>query len=261
MDPKALRAQREGDLKGMVALAMLGADEDKLVKHFVDSLEDIDSAFTFFAQRKGGTLLGLEPGQRLGRWETNVRFNERMDRDPQLYADMVRQPRYMMAGFTQEATGLPIVSFLAQVKEVPFVEEDEGVHFLLLPACHRGCGPVKSEAADECVMCGLPRPIATSNSKPVQGLTTTLDRIHALDDYLVRSLDTSRAARDLVMQDPTQAFAQASQTLFGASPEELFGIHTTRIVQDTESILYSIRLADHTTKRVVGAPRVKTAAA
>ena len=63
------------------------------------------------------------------------------------------------------------------------------------------------------------------------------------------------------MKDPTQAFAQASQTFFGASPEKLFGIHTTRIVQDTESILYSIRLADHTPKRVVEAPRVMTTAA
>jgi hypothetical protein len=261
MDPKALRDQREKDLKGMVALAMLGDGEDKLVTHFVDSLEDIDGAFTFFAQRKGGTILDLEPGQQLGRWETNVRFNQRMDRDPELYADMVRQPRYMMAAFTQEATGLPIVSFLAQVKEVPFVEEEPGVHLLLLPACHRGCGPVKSESADECVMCGLPRPTASSNCKPPQGLTTTLDRIHAVDDYLVRSLDTSRAARDLVMKEPTRAFAQASQTLFGSSPEKLFGIHTTRIVQDTESILYSIRLADHAAKRAVEATPIMTTAA
>ena len=261
MDPKALRAQREKDLKGMVALAMLGDDEDKLVNHLVDSLEDIDGAFTFFAQRKGGTILDLEPGQRLGRWETNVRFNERMDCDPELYADMIRQPRYMMAALTQEATGLPIVGFLAQVKEGRFVEEEPGVHFLLLPACHRGCGPVKSESADECVMCGLPRPIAGSICKPVQGLTSTLDRIHAVDDYLVRSLDTSRAARDLVMKDPTQAFAQTTQTLFGASPEKLFGIHTARIVQDTESILHNIRLADHTPKRVVEAPRLMTTAA
>jgi hypothetical protein len=63
------------------------------------------------------------------------------------------------------------------------------------------------------------------------------------------------------MNDPTQALAQASQTLFGARPEELFGIHTTRVVQDTESLLYSIRLADHTPKRAVEATRVMTTAA
>jgi hypothetical protein len=184
-----------------------------------------------------------------------------MDRYPELYAEMVRHPRYLMAAFTQEATGLPIVGFLAQVKEVRFVEEEPGLHLLLLPACHRGCGPVKSESADECIMCGLPRPSASSSPRPLQGLTTTLDRIHAVDDYLVRSLDTSRAARDLVMKDPTQALAQASQTLFGASPEKLFGIHTTRVVQDTDSLLYSIRLADHTPKRAVEATRVMTTAA
>ena len=261
MDPKALRAQREKDLRGLVTLAVLDGDEDKLVTRLLDSLEDIDDAFTFFAQRKRGTILDLEPGQQLGRWETNVRFNERMDRDPELYAEMVRQPRYLMAAFTQEATGLPIVGFLAQVKEVRFVEEEPGLHLLLLPACHRGCGPVKSESADECIMCGLPRPTASSNPRPLQGLTTILDRIHAVDDYLVRSLDTSRAARNLVMNDPTQALAHASQTLFGASPEELFGIHTTRVVQDTESLLYSIRLADHTPKRAVEATRVMTTAA
>jgi len=86
MDPKALRAQREKDLRGLVTLAVLDGDEDKLVTRLLDSLEDIDGAFTFFAQRKRGTILDLEPGQQLGRWETNVRFNERMDRDPELYA-------------------------------------------------------------------------------------------------------------------------------------------------------------------------------
>src|SRR6476661_2562703 len=168
MDPKALRAQREKDLRGLVTLAVLDGDEDKLVTRLLDSLEDIDGAFTFFAQRKRGIILDLEPGQQLGRWDTNVRFNERMDRDPELYAEMVRQPRYLMAAFTQEATGLPIVGFLAQVKEVRFVEEEPGLHLLLLPACHRGCGPVKSESADECIMCGLPRPSASSNSRPLQ---------------------------------------------------------------------------------------------
>ncbi|HEY7247596.1 MAG TPA: hypothetical protein VH678_27295 [Xanthobacteraceae bacterium] len=261
MDPKPVRAQREKDLKTLVALAVLDDDEDKLVSHMLDFLDDMDGAFTFFAQRKRGSILDLDPGQQIGRWEANVRFNQQMDREPGLYAEMVRHPRYMMAWFTQEATGLPIAGFLAKVKEVRFVEEEPGLHWLLLPACHRGCESVKSEAADACIMCGQPRAYASSNSKAVEGLTTALDRIHAVDDWLVRSLDTSRAARDLVMKDPTQAFAQASQTLFGESPEKLFGIHATRLVQDTDSIIYSIRLADHTGKRAAETIRVMEPAA
>ena len=56
MDPKALRAQREKDLRGLVTLAVLDGDEDKLVTRLLDSLEDIDGAFTFFAQRKRGPI-------------------------------------------------------------------------------------------------------------------------------------------------------------------------------------------------------------
>jgi hypothetical protein len=47
--------------------------------------------------------------------------------------------------------------------------------------------------------------------------------IHAADDYVLRSLDTGRFVRDEVLNDPTEAFAEVSQTLFGKRPEEFFG--------------------------------------
>ena len=47
--------------------------------------------------------------------------------------------------------------------------------------------------------------------------------IHAADDYVLRSLDTGRFVRDEVLNDPTEAFAEVSQTLFGKRSEEFFG--------------------------------------
>jgi hypothetical protein len=148
----------------------------------------------------------------------------------------------MAALMAQEAIGLPILSFLAQVKEVRFVEEEPGLHWLLLPECHRGCEGFEGQEAQSnglCTVCGRPQGAADSSSKSQNSLATTLERIHAVDDYVVRS------ARDSVMKDPTEAFAQASQTLFGARPEELFGIHKVHLAVESDTMLYCIRLADH----------------
>jgi hypothetical protein len=265
MATKIVRDGREKDLKAMVASAMLGGGVDAVMTNILDLLDDLDDAITFFAQRKRGTVLDLQPGQKLDRWETTVRFSQRADRDPELYAEMLRQPRYLVALMAYEVQGVSILDFLAQVKEVRFVEEEPGLHWLLLPTCHRGCemleGPEAAQPHDSCTMCGRPVGAASSSSKspsnkspsnkPPSSLATTLECIHAVDDYVARSLETDSSARDRVMKDPTEAFAQASQTLFGARPEELFGIHAVQLAADTDTMLYAIRLADHAPKRTV----------
>lgn len=263
------RDARENALKAVMMSAMRGGGVDGVVARILDVLDDLNDAITFFAQWKRGTLLDLEPGQKLDRWETIVRLNQRMDRDPELYAEMLRQPRYLAAFATQEAMGLPVVGFLGQVKEVRFVEEEPGLHWLLLPACHRGCdtieGPETAPSHGSCGICGRPQGAASSSSRSPSSLTTTLERIHAVDDHVVRSLDMDCSVRDRVMKDPTEAFAQASQTLYGARPEELFGIHEVQLAVDTDTLLYCIRLAAHEPKRTAvtsrpAAPRDAVAA-
>jgi hypothetical protein len=79
-------------------------------------------------------------------------------------------------------------------------------------------------------------------------VATALERIHAADDYVVRSLATNRIAREDVLNDPAEAFAEASKALFEKRPEELFGIHKTQVAADSDTVLYFIRLADHVPK-------------
>jgi hypothetical protein len=253
MATKVVRDLMERDMKAMMMSAVLGGGIEGVMTSILDLFEDLDDAITFFAQRKHGTILDLEPGQKLDRWETTVRISQRVDRDPELYAEMLRHPRYLAALIVHEVQGLPILGFLSQVKEVRIVEEEPGLHWLLLPACHRGCEaleePKAAQSQDSCTMCGRPRGAAGNSSRSPNSLATTLDRIHATDDYVVRSLETDPSIRDLVMKDATEAFARASQTLFGGRPEELFGIHKTQPAVDTDTMLYCIRLADHSPKR------------
>ena len=254
MATKVTRDGREKLLKATFSAVVGGGiGIDGVATRILDDMDDMDDAITFFAQWKRGTLLDLEAGQKLNRWEATVRMNQRMDRDPELYAEVLRQPRYLAAFFTQEAMGVPILGFLGQVKEVRVVEEKPGHHWLVLTECHRGCetleGPEAAQSDGSCTVCGRPQGAASSSSKSPSLLATTLDRIHAVDDYLVRSLNTDSSVRDRVMKDPTEAFAQASQTLFGARPEELFGIHEVQLGVETDTMLYFVRLSDHEPKR------------
>ena len=90
---------RMGDLNGAMALML-------------DCFADLDDAIHFFALRERGTLLDLAPGEKLDRWQTTVRFSQRLDRDPELRAEMHRHPRYLTALLAHEAQGLPIIGFL-----------------------------------------------------------------------------------------------------------------------------------------------------
>jgi hypothetical protein len=251
VDKKVVRDLREKELKVMMMWHM--GDFKGAMALMLDCFDDLDDAMHFFARRERGTLLDLAPGQKLDRWGTTVHFGQRPDRDPELRAEMHRHPRYLAALLAHEAQGLPIIGFLAQVREVRFVEEEPGLHWLLLPECHRGCesldgGLQVARSYDSCLACGRPQGAVSDCSTPPSSLTTEMERIHAADDYVVRSVAMKRFSREDVLNDPAEAFAEASQALFGKRPDELFGIHNTQLAADTDTMLYFIHLADHAPK-------------
>jgi hypothetical protein len=251
VDKTVVRDLREKELRAMMMSHM--GDFNGAMALMLDCFDDLDDAIHFFARRERGTLLDLAPGQKLDRWGTTVRFSQRLDRDPELRAEMHRHPRYLTALLAHEAQGLPIIGFLAQVREVRFVEEEPGLHWLLLPECHRGCesldgGLQVARSYDSCLACGRPQGAASDSSTPPSSLATELERIHAADEYVVRSLAMKRIARDDVVNHPAEVFAEASQALFGKRPDELFGIHKTQAAADSDTMLYFIHLADHTPK-------------
>jgi hypothetical protein len=264
MDKQVQRDLIQKDLKTTMTSAVASGGIDGAMTKLVDMIEQMNDWATFFARRKRGTVFDLEPDQKLDRWEATVRFNQLLDRDPELHAEMRRHPRLLAALMAHEMQGLPLLGFLRQVTEVHFVEEEPGLHWLLLPACHRGCetleASVVAQSPDACVVCGRPQGAASSSCKAPDSLATPTERIHAVDEHLVRSLDADPSARDRVMKDPNEAFAQASQALFGGRPEDLFGIHEVRVVADTDTMLYAIRLADHESKRTAAAKKSRAAA-
>jgi hypothetical protein len=253
MASKLERDYREKRLRALAMSALSSGGIEGVMTRILDELDKLDELITFFAERKRGTILDLAPGQKLSRWEATLRLNQQMDRDPELYAEMTRHPRYLAAFVTQEAMGLPILSFLNRVKEVHFIEEQPGLHWLVLAACHHGCESVEAPegqlTADSCHVCGRPQGPAGSSAQSQNVPATMLERIHAVDDYLERSVSLGGEFHDQVMNDPTGAFVKATLKLFGAGPEELFGIHEVRLAADTETMIYSVRLADHAPKR------------
>ena len=58
----------------------------------------------------------------------------------------------------------------------------------------------------------------------------------------------NRFSRNDVLNEPAEAFAEASQALFGQRPAEAFGIHNTQLAADSDTMLYFIHLADHAPK-------------
>ena len=95
--------------------------------------------------------------------------------------ELLRQPRYLSAMAVHEAMGNSSLEFLWQIKAVSVVEETPGFHWLVLPACHRGCetrdASLTPPPGGSCAVCGRP-------TVP----RTDADRIHAVDDFTARTV-------------------------------------------------------------------------
>ena len=150
-------------------------------------------AFDHFARHRDRGRCTLAPGQKLVRWGTTVHFDQRQDRDPELRAEMHRHPRYLAALLAHEAQGLPIIGFLAQVREVRFVEEEPGLHWLLLPECHRGCksldgGLQVARSYNSCLACGRDQAAVSGSSTPPSSLyqlpSRTWEKIAAVEEVV-----------------------------------------------------------------------------
>ncbi len=212
-------------------------------------LEDMDKAINFMIQWQTGTVLGLEPGQRIDRWAATLRVSERAGRDVDFKRELLRNPRYFTAITLQECYGIKPIDFLWQVDTVRIVEEMPGLHWLILPACHLGCATLEGkevpESTDSCSMCGKPQGKAGACVQDFSSATTPVERIHQIDEFIVRSVIGDASSRARLLADPSGFFAQSSQTLFGVLPQEEFGIQEVKVVSDTDTLLYVVLLASH----------------
>ena len=211
--------------------------------------EDVDRAMDFMLRWTLGQVLDLQPAQRLDRWGITCAMSERAARDPDFRRQFLDHPRYVSALAVQQGLGIKAVHFLLQVKEVTVLAEEPGLHWLILPACHRGCaeldGPVAAFAGGSCQACGKPVGSAASNSWRMSSSAATFDRVHSIDDFIVRAVQLDAAARASLQAEPTRFFAQTVQQLLCSTPEAAFGIREVRVAEDTETSLYFKLLAEH----------------
>ena len=217
----------------------------------LEFVEDLDRAMSFMTRWTLGPVLGLEPGQRMDRWGITRALSERAEREADFRREFLRHPRYVSALAVHEGLGIKPIYFLWQVKVVTLLEETPGLHWLILPACHRGCaaldGDVLGSAPSSCQACGKPLGGAGAGSWRMSLSGTPVDRAHDVDDFIIRSVQADAAARARLLADPTPVFTQTAQELFGVGPREAFWIREVKVAEDTDTVLYFVLLARHET--------------
>ena len=210
---------------------------------------DVDRAMGFMLRWTLGPVLDLQPGERLDRWGITRALSERAARDAAFRREFLERPRYVSALAIEQGLGIKPVYFLWQVKTVHVLEEEPGLHWLVLPACHRGCAaldaPVAAFAGGSCQACGKPVGSAGASQRSKSSSSAAVDRVHDVDDFIVRAIQSDATARASLQADPTRFFARAVQQLFGTSPELAFGIREVRVAEDTDTLLYFMLLAAH----------------
>lgn len=243
---------REQALKSLVKSGV-----ESSMGRILDYLEDMDRAVNFMINWQMGTVLGLNPTQRIDRWATTLRLSERAGRDADFHHELLKNPRYLTAIAAHESCGLKPIDFLWQVNTVSVIEEEPGLHWLILPACHLGCGTPEGKelpsTIGSCSVCGKPIGQMGDCQQEISSLATPAERIHAIDEFIVRTVGADVSSHARLLADPTSFFVQASQTLFGVLPHEEFGIQEVKVVADTDTALYLVLLAKHESKSSVTA--------
>jgi hypothetical protein len=227
-------------------------------------LEDMDSGVSFMTNWKMGTVLGLNPDQRINRWAVTILISERADHDAEFRQALLQNPRYLIAIAANESCGLKPIDFLWQVNSVIVVQEEPGLHWLILPACQLGCGTPEGQelpsATGSCSVCGKPQGTAGNCQQEITSAEKMpVDIIHEIDEFIVRSVAGDGDSYTRLMSDPTKFYFQASQALFGVLPDDKFGIKEVKVVADTDTTLYLVLLAKHKTISPTIANNKKTA--
>jgi hypothetical protein len=239
------RDHRQRGLRHLVQSAARSTqDEESVIANGLDYLDDLDEAIGFMTRWTGGPVLGLQAGERTDRWGLNLRLSERAQRDVEFRRELLRRPRYLSAMAVHEAMGISPLEFLWQIKAVSVVEETAELHWLVLPACHRGCETRDASLTpprESCAVCG--RPLGGGCDGPMTVPQTDADRIHAVDDFIARTVAADESARARLLADPDGFFAQACGAMLGVPPRQAFGIQQVRILADTQTALHFVLLS------------------
>jgi hypothetical protein len=198
-----------------------------------------------------GSILGLKSDERIDRWALTLNLSNRADHDPEFRNALLQNPRYLAAIAIQESCGIKPIDFLWQVNTVSILEEVPGLHWLILPACHRGC--ITTEAKElptsvgSCAVCGRPQGQSINCQQTTSSSTTQLDLIHQVDEHIARTVSANQSEYERMIANPTNFFIQATQSLFGVLPHEKFGINEVKVAADTDTSLYLVLLTNHKT--------------
>ena len=239
-----------GPMESLVAQSALAIDEGfaSTPQRILDFIDDLDAAMRFMTRWPLGSALGLQTGQGLERWGITLALSERAERDAEFRREYLGNPRYVSALAIDEGLGIKPIYYLWQVKRVDLLEEAPGLHWLVLPACHRGCEAldVQGGAAStgSCRACGKPLGPGACQ-RDISPAQAPASRIHDVDEFIARSVQADASSRARLLADPRAVFAQAAQELHGVDPLEEFGIREVRVAEDTDTTLYFVLLARH----------------
>ncbi len=196
----------------LASAAIPGAGADLAVARMMNVLEDMDLAMSFMTHWTHGPVLELQPDERLDRWGITVRLSARAERDVDFRRALLGNPRYLHALAIHENLGIKPLDYLWQIDAVDVVEETPELHWLLLPDCHLGCATpevlASSPSNGTCRACGKPIGPTSACQRANSISATVADRIHEVDEFIMRSVKSNAAARERLMADPTSFFCR-----------------------------------------------------
>ena len=246
-----------GSMESLVAQSVLALDSGfvSTPQRVLDFIDDLDAAMRFMTQWAMGSALGLPAGQGLDRWGITLALSERAERDAEFRRAYLRNPRYVSALAIDEGLGIKPIHYLWQVKRVDLHEEAPGLHWLVLPACHRGCEALAVQggvpSTGSCRACGKTFGPAGACQRDASPAQTPANRIHDVDEFIARSVQADASSRARLLADPSAVFAHAAQELLGVNALEEFGIREVKVAEDTDAMLYFVLLARHEPVRPV----------
>src|SRR5262245_35281436 len=203
---------REPELRAFVeSVVARGLNWTAAYNRTLDFLEDVDTMIRLSLCWPMRAILATGEDQCLDRWTIERRLSEKARAEPDFRRDLFAHPRCVGALAACAALGVRPASYLWQVQETITLEEEPGIHWLVLPACHLGCTPEPQHAqahVGACLACGKPGQGAAACSRRSQ---TPSAMIHEVDKEVIRTAWADESTRKRLLADPTAFFTQIAE--------------------------------------------------
>lgn len=199
-----------------------------------------DGTTTFNSYRKRmGQILANSGNERLTTGQIKERVIARARQDAKFRREMFKHPKFLWALVLEQQMGIKAEDFLRAIKKVELHQENEGLLYIKIPACHGGCKAPgvhpapECHSGDSCHVCGVSFKARTPDGKCDGADNEPGKQRSDIERHIRERAAQESNFRDRLQNHPLETYVHCAQELMGGkTPEYLNNVREIILLEE-----------------------------